>query len=126
MCCTGNDRQLYWCDHPAHCRLIHFDNRLIVTANDQQRWCAHERQGVAGEIRTSTPRDDSHRLRPVRGCDQSSCGAGARAEVADRQLTEKWVRSGPVGGGDDTAAKQWDVEPELSGTDVNPFLRLSQ
>ena len=65
---------------------VQLEHDLVATADDQQHWCAHLRQPRTGQVWTAPARD--HRpdlLTPVRRRPQRGAGAGAGAEVADRE-----------------------------------------
>ena len=56
MRCAGNDLQFHLAAHLGHRILIHINDDIICSADDQQRWRFHIQQRAAGEV-GSAPRE---------------------------------------------------------------------
>jgi hypothetical protein len=124
---TRDDGQPRHGRHPLHGFAIELDDRLIVSADDEQRRRSHERKGVTGKIGSAAARHDGvHAIRALGCCDERGRGARARAETAEWQPAGLRVRIHPIDRGYDTVSKAFDVEPKLPGPHVDGFLLRCQ
>ena len=90
---AGHDRELRRCSQQAPRFAVELEHDLVMAADDQQHRCAHLWQPRGREVWPSAARDDrADLLAQLRGRPQRRAGAGAGAEVADRQLGELRLR----------------------------------
>ena len=65
---------------------IEGEHLAIERADDEEHRCDDRGQGLTGEVGPSAARDDRPDRGSRRGRDEGRGGAGARAEIADRQV----------------------------------------
>jgi hypothetical protein len=84
---SGDNDELLFAAQLRERRLIQLDDREVVSSHDQQGGGLDARQSLPRQVRASAARDDRNRQLGALGRrDQRSGGAGAGAEIADRQL----------------------------------------
>lgn len=91
--------------------LIQVYHGRVGAADDQERGGTHGGERVARQIAAPAAADDrSNDLGAVCCGDQGGGGAGARAEVADGQVSQRLVLAELVGGLTETARQERNVE----------------
>src|ERR1035441_9244297 len=87
-------------------RLVHFDDRTIVTANDEKGGGFDPMQVFHREVRAASARDDRLDRGIARGGYQRGGGASARAEVSNRMFRVGGSRTEPAGRVDEAMAEK--------------------
>src|SRR5579872_4649739 len=94
--------------------LVHLDDRTVVAANNEKSGRFYPMKNFHREVRTASARDDRFNRWIACGGDQSSGGAGARAEVSYRMFRVARPRTEPSGRIDKPMAEKIDIEDVLA------------
>src|SRR6266478_2336313 len=109
MSSPGNDGELLLAAESFICHAIEFEHLFVVAADDQQGGSFHMRKGCAGQIRTSSARDDrSYIIRALSRRHQCGRGACTCSEVAELVILGLWILCKPISCANEPAGQQAD------------------
>src|SRR5438105_8214648 len=127
MARAGDDLELHLASHPRARLLVQGDDRLILTANDEQGWRLYLWQRVTGKIGTSAAGDDRcDILRQFSRGDECRAATGACAEITQRQLARGGLIQRPSARVHQPLREQADVETVLRCIGIDRFLFTSE
>jgi hypothetical protein len=123
MRCARNDHELLFATQLCESCPVQIDHRVIVPADNEQRWCFDMRQCRASKIRASAARDDgTYHIGALSRRHQRGGSAGACPEAANRKVLRTGALREPVGCTHDPFGEQIDVEAQVRRAQVDNFL----